>query len=272
MKNNWSKKMRCGVISLMVAMATFATGCSDNEVAGGASGDAGIIAISNKQIAGVAQKGPFVTGSNIVLKETSAEGNLVATGREFFATTRSDQGDFVIDDINLESQYVRLTATGYYKSETTKENSKCQVSLNALSDISDRGVININVFTHLEYGRTLYLVKEGKSFAEAQKQAHAELMKSFSYEWISEDSENLDVTDTSEAGKALERISSGLDLAMNDAQKMAEEGVRCEAAQEVVDVLAKMFRKSGDFSGDFKTEYASSDVIMFFLITMSYPE
>ncbi|MBR4680008.1 MAG: hypothetical protein IKP03_02715 [Fibrobacter sp.] len=264
--------MRCGVISLMVAMATFATGCSDNEVAGGASGDAGIIAISNKQIAGVAQKGPFVTGSNIVLKETSAEGNLVATGREFFATTRSDQGDFVIDDINLESQYVRLTATGYYKSETTKENSKCQVSLNALSDISDRGVININVFTHLEYGRTLYLVKEGKSFAEAQKQAHAELMKSFSYEWISEDSENLDVTDTSEAGKALERISSGLDLAMNDAQERAEEGVRCEAAQEVVDVLAKMFRKSGDFSGDFKTEYASSDVIMFFLVMMSYPE
>ena len=61
-----------------------------------------------------------MTGSNIVLKETSAEGNLVATGREFFATTRSDQGDFVIDDINLESQYVRLTATGYYKSETTK--------------------------------------------------------------------------------------------------------------------------------------------------------
>ena len=266
-----------GMRKFFASLAALAFGgafwaCSTFESAGTSEESEGVVAISSKKIVGVAQKGPFVTGSNIVLKETSAEGNLVATGREFFATTRSDQGDFVIDDINLESQYVRLTATGYYKSETTKENSKCQVSLNALSDISDRGVININVFTHLEYGRTLYLVKEGKSFAEAQKQAHAELMKSFGYEWISEDSENLDVTDTSEAGKALERISSGLDLAMNDAQKRAEEGVRCEAAQEVVDVLAKMFRKSGDFSGDFKTEYASSDVIMFFLVTMSYPE
>jgi hypothetical protein len=211
MKNNWSKKMRCGVISLMVAMATFATGCSDNEVAGGASGDAGIIAISNKQIAGVAQKGPFVTGSNIVLKETSAEGNLVATGREFFATTRSDQGDFVIDDINLESQYVRITATGYYKREQTGENSACQISLNALSDISNRDQVNVNVLTHLEYDRTLKLIKKGKSFTEAKKQARQELMKTFYYDDLAEDSENLNINNSGDADKALKKISTFVD-------------------------------------------------------------
>ena len=242
------------------------------QTAGTSEESEGVVAISNKQIAGVAQKGPFVTGSNVVLKETSANGRLKTTGREFFATTRSDQGDFVIEDVNLESQYVRLTATGYYKSETTNENSKCQVSLNALSDISNRGLININVFTHLEYERVLYLVEDGKSFVEAQRQAHVELMKNFGYEWISENSENLDVTDTSKAGKALERISSGLDLAMNDAQKRADDGVRCEAAQEVVDVLAEMFRKSGDFLGDFETEYAPRDVITSFVIKKFYSE
>ena len=39
----------------------------------------GVIAITDKQIAGVAQKGPFVKGSSVVLKETSAAGNLKPT-------------------------------------------------------------------------------------------------------------------------------------------------------------------------------------------------
>lgn len=271
MRNNLYKKMRRSFVhaSSIAMMVAFAVGCSDNEVAGGASGDAGVVAIADKQIAGVAQKGPFVTGSNVVLKETSADGSLKATGREFLATIRSDKGDFIIDDVNLECQYVRLTATGYYESETTNKNSVCQVSLNALSDVSDRDVINVNVFTHLEYGRTLNLVEKGKSFVEAQKQAHSELMKNFGYEWLSEDSENLDVTDTSEAARALKSISSFLDAAMHNAAEDVDESVRCEASQEIIDIMADLFSRSGDFSGDFKTKYAREETVRIFLLEIS---
>lgn len=185
--------------------------CSDSNMAGTSEEAEGIVAIADKELAGVVQKGPFVTGSSIVLKETSASGNFKPTGREFFATTRSDKGDFKIDGINLESQYVRITATGYYKREQTGENSACQISLNALSDISNRDQVNVNVLTHLEYDRTLKLIKKGKSFTEAKKQARQELMKTFYYDDLAEDSENLNINNSGDADKALKKISTFVD-------------------------------------------------------------
>ena len=185
--------------------------CSDSNMAGTSEEAEGIVAIADKELAGVVQKGPFVTGSSIVLKETSASGNFKPTGREFFATTRSDKGDFKIDGTNLESQYVRITATGYYKREQTGENSPCQISLNALSDISNRDQVNVNVLTHLEYDRTLKLIKKGKSFAAAKKQARQELMKTFYYDDLAEDSENLNINNSGDADKALKKISTFVD-------------------------------------------------------------
>lgn len=195
------------VLSLGVALCA----CSENNTAGTSEEAEGIVAVVDKDLAGVVQKGPFVTGSSIVLKETSAEGNFRPTGRMFYATTRSDSGDFKIDGLNLESQYVRLEAIGYYKREKTAENSVCQVSLRALSDINNREQINVNVLTHLEYDRTLALIKKGKTFAEAKKQARQELMKTFYYDDLAEDSENLNINNSGDADKALKKISTFVD-------------------------------------------------------------
>lgn len=197
---------------LAAAMGSLLCACLDTT-AGTSEEAEGIIALKDKNIAGVAQKGPFVKGSSVVLKETSKAGNLKPTGREFFATTRSDDGDFQIEGLNLESQYVRLTATGYYKRETTGRNSRCQISLNALADISTVDHVNINILTHLEYDRTLELVKKGNSFDEAKKQAHRELMRVFNFEYLVDEgkSESLDVTGDGEADRALEKISSFID-------------------------------------------------------------
>ena len=195
------------VLSLGVALCA----CSENNTAGTSEEAEGIVAIADKDVEGVVQKGPFVTGSSIVLKETSAEGNFRPTGRMFYATTRSDSGDFQIDGLNLESQYVRLEATGYYKREETAENSVCQVSLRALSDINKREQINVNVLTHLEYDRTLALIKKGKTFTEAKKQARQELMKTFYYDDLAEDSENLNINNSGDADKALKKISTFVD-------------------------------------------------------------
>lgn len=205
-----------GMRKFFASLAALAFGgafwaCSTFETAGTSEEAEGIVAIADKELAGVVQKGPFVTGSSIVLKETSASGNFKPTGREFFATTRSDKGDFKIDGLNLESQYVRITATGYYKREQTGENSACQISLNALSDISNRDQVNVNVLTHLEYDRTLALIKKGMTFTEAKKQARQELMKTFYYDDLVEDSENLNINNSGDADKALKKISTFVD-------------------------------------------------------------
>ena len=205
-----------GMRKFFASLAALAFGgafwaCSTFETAGTSEEAEGVVAIVDKNLAGVVQKGPFVTGSSIVLKETSAEGNFKPTGREFFATTRSDRGDFKIDGLNLESQYVRITATGYYKREQTGENSACQISLNALSDISNRDQVNVNVLTHLEYDRTLALIKKGMTFTEAKKQARQELMKRFYYDDLVEDSENLNINNSGDADKALKKISTFVD-------------------------------------------------------------
>ena len=243
----------CLVFTLAIAfLLGFAVACSDSDgkdVAGGSSVDAGVAAITDKNIAGVVQKGPFVKGSNIVLEETSADGSFEPTGKEFFATTRSDKGDFQIDDINLESQFVRLTATGYYKRETTGENTVCQISLRALSDISNRDQININILTHLEYDRALYLVKNGKTFAEAKKQARKEWMEQFGYKNLADDFENLDIANGGKADKALEQISAHFDECMFGEYCGTicayEINNDCKSVQASIDDLAKIFSTSG---------------------------
>ena len=101
-------------------MNTLFWACSDN-VAGGASGDAGVVAIKDRDIAGVSQKGPFVTGSAVTVQELDGI-TLKQTGKSFKGTIKSDKGDFAIKDINLQSQYAILEANGYYRDEISVGN------------------------------------------------------------------------------------------------------------------------------------------------------
>ena len=48
---------------LFALVACFFVACSNSEVAGGSSDDAGIYAVKDLDVAGVSQKGPFATGS-----------------------------------------------------------------------------------------------------------------------------------------------------------------------------------------------------------------
>ncbi|WP_295858359.1 hypothetical protein [uncultured Fibrobacter sp.] len=263
----------CLVFTLAFAILLgFVVACSgDNDVAGGSSVDSGVIAITNKQIAGVAQKGPFVLGSSIVLKETSAAGNLKPTGKEFFATTRSNAGDFVIEGINLESQYVRLTATGYYKREVTGENSECQVRLNALSDVSNRDRVNINVFTHLEYARVLKLIEKGMPFREAKKQAHTDWLNVFDKKHLDEDFEDLDVNGSKPDDEALRQLSSWIDNCAFNEDIPSDK--RCTVGQNFVDAFADSFAKSGKLPDDLNVEdYPRNSMLVCWFLLSDYFE
>ena len=54
----------------LLAIATLFWACSENNTAGGTSEEAeGIVAIKDREIAGVTQKGPFLVGSSVTIQE-----------------------------------------------------------------------------------------------------------------------------------------------------------------------------------------------------------
>ena len=101
MRNCFCKFVRTGlVLPLSLALAIIAiTACTEthvmDDVAGGSSDDAGIVAIKDKEVAGVSQKGPFVSGSTVTVQELDGA-TLKQTGKSFKGTIKSDKGDFVI--------------------------------------------------------------------------------------------------------------------------------------------------------------------------------
>ena len=194
----------CVAVSGMFAACTSSDG---NGLAGGSSEDAGITAVKDWEVAGVSQKGPFVTGSAVTVQELDGI-TLKQTGKSFKGTIKSDKGDFAIKDINLQSQYAILEASGYYRDEITGKKSTGTVTLRALTDLSNRKTVNINLLTHLEYERVMYLVTEKKKpIAEAKAQADEEILAAFGIEGNFGKSEDLNIFESGDGNAALLAIS-----------------------------------------------------------------
>jgi uncharacterized protein (TIGR02145 family) len=135
----------------------------------------------NISVTGVAQKGPFKFGSPLTLYELKRD--LSPSGRVYIDEINSNKGDFVIPKVSLVSPYAKLEVRGLYRNELTGEWSTDSMVLQALTDFSDkRTEVNINLLTHLEYDRALYLVQEkGYSVYAAKKQAAQEIMTAFEF-------------------------------------------------------------------------------------------
>lgn len=123
---------------------------------------------------GKAQKGPFITGTTINLNELNS--NLGQTGRSFTTTISADDGSFSLENIELQSDLVLLTANGFFFSELYGELSSAPVTLQAIADLSDKETVNINILTHLIKGRIGQLVSEGLFFDAANDQAKSEIL------------------------------------------------------------------------------------------------
>jgi len=164
------------------------------------------IVVKSKSISGVSQKGPFVKGSTVNVYELDS--SLAQTGKSFTGKINSDDGKFSVKSVSLTNKYALLEANGYFRNEITGEKSKSPITLYALTDLSEREKVNVNLLTHLEYERTLYLVNEkGKSVAEAKKQAESEIFKAFGIEGKFGSSEDLDIFSTGDGNSALLAIS-----------------------------------------------------------------
>ena len=186
--------------------------CSDSKTAGGTSEETQIIAIEDKTIAGVSQKGPFLKGSSITIQELDGSvliesGKLYQTGKSFKKKIFSDKGEFSVTDVSLKSQFALMETEGFYRNEVTGDVSKSQITLNALVDLSDRETANINLLTHLEYERVVELVGGGKTVSAAKKKAEAEVLNAFGIEVENASAEDLDIFAQGDDNAALLAIS-----------------------------------------------------------------
>ena len=145
-----------------------------------------------KVISGVAQLGPFEKGSTISAYELDK--SIKQTGFNIESAILNDDGEFSVKLKDFESQYALLKVDGYYRRTITGERASEKEILYALADLNERSQVNINILTHLSHKRAIYLANEkGMSFAEAKKQAEAEVLKSFGIDEEFDDAEALNI-------------------------------------------------------------------------------
>lgn len=128
---------------------------------------------TTESISGRAQKGPFKNGSALIIYELNS--SLGQTGKSFSSIISDDAGNFSLNNISLASNYVLITANGYYFQEHFNQVSANQLYLEAIADVSSNSAINVNLLTHIIKPRIEDLVSKGSSFAAAQTQAQSEL-------------------------------------------------------------------------------------------------
>lgn len=200
------KRKSVGFVLLLVSAILFAA-CSDSKVAGGSSDDAGIYAVKDLNVAGVSQKGPFVKGSAVTVQGIDCK-TMELTGERFDGIVKSDKGDFTVENVSLSSTCAVFEVTGYYLNEISGKKTNSELTLRALTDLTDRKNVNINLLTHLEYERIKYLVTVKKlSFAEAKTQAEREVLASFDISNEVEGFENLNIFESGDGNAALLAVS-----------------------------------------------------------------
>ncbi|WP_129594679.1 RagB/SusD family nutrient uptake outer membrane protein [Seramator thermalis] len=194
------------------------------------------------EIKGKVEKGPFVKGSEVKLYEL--DNSLKQAGVNYTTRIISDEGDFDFGDLEVSSPYVLLTADGYYFNEVGGDLSEGRLSLDALVDVSKQQDINVNILTHLKKERILTLIKAGKSFEDANKQAQRELLTCFALqEYADKDASTYSITAGTNEAAALIVISSIVLTGKSDAE-----------VTEYLMRLSGEFKNTGTFSDDVKDE------------------
>ena len=138
--------------------------------------------ISTKEIAydlqGYVQKGPFINGTTIIVSELNQK--LVATGKNFNTQIIDNKGSFNLKSVKLKSNFIQIIAEGFYFNEVRNKKSATQLTLFGLANVIDISSVNINLLSHLEKDRVIYLMQEEeKSFHKAKKQAQQEVLSVF---------------------------------------------------------------------------------------------
>ena len=246
MRNNLYKLFG-NVFPAIAVVSLILAACSSEKVAGGASGDAGVVAIKDLDVAGLAQKGPFVKGSEVTVQGLDCK-TMEFTEEKFTGKVKSNKGDFGVDDVNLSASCALFEVSGYYLNEFTGEKSSNKLTLHAISDLSDRKSVNINVLTELEYERVMNLVsKEKMSFADAKMQAEKEVLASLGIMDLFESFEGMSIYEKGDGNSTLLATSVLLQSDLN-----------AEELTDRIDAIASSITKTGEWN-DEKTKTKMAD-------------
>lgn len=166
----------CQIVMLLATCIYGFTACHDDSDENQSSGNKA--QVETQVIQGVIEKGPFVQDSQVTLYELTAD--LQQTDKRLTTQTTSDLGAFRFESpLSLGCQFVEIEASGCFYHELRGGVTTLPVTLRALSDIENRMAVNVNLLTHLEADRVKSLVKGGKGFHEAKRQAEKELLACF---------------------------------------------------------------------------------------------
>lgn len=199
--NRWNRTF-FALLAIVALFALFAA-CSNGDSSGEQDPS-----ISDKMtLSGYVQKGPFSKGAKVSLQPVDVL-TLQAKGNAVEGVVLDNEGAYSIDYDEFDSPYALLTAKGTFHDEITGKKTKDSVTLHALVNLIDRIDANVNLLTHLEYMRVLYLVnEESMTFFNAKKQAEREVFAAFAIEGDFEFAEDLDISGDSDGDAALHAIS-----------------------------------------------------------------
>lgn len=204
--------------AIIFVVCTVLVACSSDNVSNDLSSSEKITVSS---LTGFSQKGPFVAGSSIRLYELDQE-NLQQTGRSFSGKIIGNDGSYSFLNVALDSRYALIEASGYFLNEITGNSSKGPITLNAISDLMDRKNANVNLLTHLEYERVLYLVEKGNSFSMAKQQAESEVLSAFGIQGEFNSAEDLNIFGEEDENAALLAMSILLIRNLNEGEFVEE--------------------------------------------------
>jgi broad specificity phosphatase PhoE len=165
--------------------------------------------LSHSSVRGVVRNGPFVFGTTITISELGETNfyrptvsndyymNMTAGTSPNGPCTLTNDGYFLVDNVSTNSDYVEISATGFYKNVVTGRASDKPITLSAKTKIAGnpnkfgenvpgliRDSVNINILTHLENPRIEQLSMNHIAFAEAKVQAEREIFNAFGIDTV----------------------------------------------------------------------------------------
>ena len=198
--------------------------------------------ISLDEIIGFAQElQQFPSGSTVELYELY-EDTFKPTGTKYTSTISNDDGSYIFYNVNLKSRYALFKAIG-------------SNYLVALIDLKDRNSVNINRLTHLEFERIIYLMKSGKTMAEAKQQADAEIMEAFYMEAFPENAEDLNIYGPKNGDSSLIALNKLTEIAYSYDERSYPIDNDSDHDKKIsltayLDTLANDFKEDGEWNDD----------------------
>lgn len=150
-------------------------------------------------ISGFAQKGQLAKGSQVTAFATGAD--LVATGESFPANISDDRGAFSISG-KTQAPFLELRVDCYYFDEVKGALSSNPLYLDAFVESSGNKA-NLNLMTTAIKLRVKNLIKSGKSFTEANKQAQTEFLSAIGVSTQTSNFYDMDITKGTESDALL---------------------------------------------------------------------